>query len=138
MSLEPGDSPGLLLWRVTLHWQRRIAAALAPLGLTHVQFVLLAATWWLNGQGEQPNQLALARFTGTDVKMLSTVIRTLEAKGLVSRELDPDDTRSKRLRVTDRGAEVAPGAIAVVEQVDREFFRPAADAVDVLRRLDQA
>jgi hypothetical protein len=36
-------SPGLLLWRATLRWQRRIVAALKPLGLTHVQFVLLAS-----------------------------------------------------------------------------------------------
>jgi hypothetical protein len=33
-------------------WQREITAALAPLGLTHVQFVLLAAAWWLNSRGD--------------------------------------------------------------------------------------
>jgi hypothetical protein len=49
--LDPEDSPGFLLWHVTLRWQREIAAALAPLGLTHVQFVLLAAAWWLNSRG---------------------------------------------------------------------------------------
>ena len=48
MPLDPNDSPGFLLWHVTLRWQRDIATALAPLGLTHVQFVLLATTWWLN------------------------------------------------------------------------------------------
>jgi MarR family transcriptional regulator, organic hydroperoxide resistance regulator len=35
---HPADSPGLLLWRATLEWQRRIFAALKPVGLTHVQF----------------------------------------------------------------------------------------------------
>ncbi|WP_244312125.1 hypothetical protein [Streptomyces griseofuscus] len=39
MSLSPGDSPGFLLWHATLRWQRDIATALAPLDLTHVQFV---------------------------------------------------------------------------------------------------
>jgi hypothetical protein len=57
MSRSPADSPGFLLWRATLRWQRGIAAVLAPLGLTHVQFVLLACTSWLNAQGEDPNQL---------------------------------------------------------------------------------
>ena len=47
MPLDPQNSPGFLLWHVTLRWQRDIAAALAPLDLTHVQFVLLASTWWL-------------------------------------------------------------------------------------------
>jgi hypothetical protein len=58
--LTPDTSPGFLLWRLTLRWQREIAAALDPLGLTHVQFVLLATTWWLNSAEQAPNQLAVA------------------------------------------------------------------------------
>jgi DNA-binding MarR family transcriptional regulator len=137
MVLGPGDSPGFLLWHATLRWQRDIAAALTPLGLTHVQFVLLACAWWLNGQGEHPNQLALARQAGTDVKMTSQVLRALESKGLIEREVDPADTRAKRLRVTDSGTELAPRAIAAVEQVDARFFQPVAvgEAVALLGRL---
>jgi DNA-binding MarR family transcriptional regulator len=137
MVLGPGDSPGFLLWHATLRWQRDIAAALTPLGLTHVQFVLLACAWWLNGQGEHPNQLALARQAGTDVKMTSQVLRALESKGLIEREVDPTDTRAKRLRVTDSGTELAPRAIAAVEQVDARFFQPVAvgEAVALLGRL---
>lgn len=137
MPLRPEDSPGLLLWHATLRWQRDIATALAPLELTHVQFVLLACTWWLNSQGEHPNQLALARQAGTDVKMTSQVLRTLENKGLIERETDPADTRAKRLRVTDIGAELAPRAIAAVELADARFFEPVPvdEAVALLRRL---
>ncbi|MFE3767467.1 MarR family winged helix-turn-helix transcriptional regulator [Streptomyces sp. NPDC059104] len=137
MALRPADSPGFLLWHATLRWQRDIAAALAPIGLTHVQFVLLACAWWLNGQGEHPNQLTLARQAGTDVKMTSQVLRALEQKGLVEREVDPADTRAKRLRVTEAGAELAPRAIAAVEAADAEFFRvvPLDEALPILRRL---
>ncbi|MFD8596610.1 MarR family winged helix-turn-helix transcriptional regulator [Kitasatospora sp. NPDC059646] len=137
MPLDPGDSPGFLLWHATLRWQRDIAAALSPLDLTHVQFVLLACTWWLNSQGEHPNQLAVARRAGTDVKMTSQVLRTLEQKGLVEREVDPADTRAKRLRVTDAGADLAPRAIAAVEHADAQFFRPVPldEAVALLGRL---
>ncbi|MFE5554879.1 MarR family winged helix-turn-helix transcriptional regulator [Streptomyces sp. NPDC056544] len=58
-------------------------------------------------------------------------------KGLVEREVDPADTRAKRLRVTDAGAELAPRASAAVEQADAQFFRPVAvgDAVALLGRL---
>ncbi|MEU6401717.1 MarR family transcriptional regulator [Streptomyces sp. NPDC046985] len=137
MALSPGDSPGFLLWHATLRWQRDIAAALGPLDLTHVQFVLLACTWWLNTRGEHPNQQALARQAGTDVKMTSQVLRALEAKGLIEREVDPADTRAKRLRVTSAGAELAPRAIAAVENVDARFFQPVAhdDVVALLGRL---
>jgi DNA-binding MarR family transcriptional regulator len=135
--LEPGQSPGFLLWHATLRWQRGVAAALAPLDLTHVQFVLLASTWWLNQRGDRPNQIALAAHAGTDVKMTSQVIRSLERKGLVEREIDPADSRARRLRVTRRGARLAPRAIAAVEQVDAEFFADVAPdtALDLLSRL---
>ena len=136
-SVGPGDQPGFLLWRVTLRWQREIAAVLAPLDLTHVQFVLLACTFWLNDQGLAPNQATVAEQAGTDVKMTSQVIRTLEAKGLISREVDPADTRARRLRVTQAGADLAPRAMAAVEAADAAFFDPVArpEAVGMLSRL---
>jgi DNA-binding MarR family transcriptional regulator len=132
--LEPGDSPGFLLWHVTLRWQRDMQAALSPLSLTHVQFVLLATTWWLNTHGEQPSQLTVARHAGTDVKMTSQVLRTLETKDLLIREVDPADTRARRLRVTDAGADLAARAIEAVEAADAAFFGAVPD-VGVLVRL---
>jgi DNA-binding MarR family transcriptional regulator len=138
--LEPGASPGFLLWHTTLRWQRTMAAVLAPMDLTHVQFVLLASTWWLNRSGEHPNQIQVARQAGTEPKMTSEVLRTLERKALVLRAPDPQDTRAKRLRVTDRGSELAIRSIAAVEAADAEFFAPVArdDAIQMLFRLARA
>jgi DNA-binding MarR family transcriptional regulator len=137
MPLHPNDSPGFLLWHATLRWQREITAALKPLDLTHVQFVLLACTWWLDARGERPNQVDVAAQAGTDVKMTSQVLRSLERKGLVEREIDPDDARARRLRPTRRGATLARRAIAVVERVDEQFFvdLPPQQTLDFLARL---
>jgi DNA-binding MarR family transcriptional regulator len=120
--LEPAQSPGFLLWHAALRWQRAVSAALAPLSLTHVQFVLLASTWWLNEHGQEPTQVALATHAGTDIKMTSQVIRALERKGLVRRTVDQADTRARRVTVTDAGADLAPRAIAAVEGADEAFF----------------
>jgi DNA-binding MarR family transcriptional regulator len=137
--LHPNDSPGFLLWHATLRWQRGIAAALAPLDLTHVQFVLLACTWWLNEQGARPNQVAIAAQAGTDIKMTSQVLRSLERKGLIEREIDSADTRARRVRVTKQGARLARRAIAIVEEVDARFFAevPERETLRFLRRLVQ-
>jgi DNA-binding MarR family transcriptional regulator len=124
----PPASPGFWLWHATLRWQREIAAVLAPLGLTHVQFVLLSCAWWMNDHGLVPNQLELARQAGTDVKMTSQVVRKLEAKGLLERETDPDDTRARRLRITPEGTELALRAIEHVERADAAFFRPTTNS----------
>jgi len=140
--LHPNESPGLLLWRATLRWQRLIAAAPKPLDLTHVQFVLLASTWWLTRvAGELPSQRRLAEHAGTDPMMTSQVLRTLEAKRLITREADPTDSRTRRVRVTRRGATLAQKAITVVETADAEFFQAAGDQnalVNTLKRLGQA
>src|SRR5262245_37386439 len=112
-----------------------MARALAPLGLTHVQFVLLATTWWLNSRGEDPNQLTVARRASTDVKMTSQVLRTLETKDLIHRDVDTADTRAKKLRVTDRGAELAVHALAAVEAADAKFFEPTPDSAALLAML---
>ena len=66
--------------------------------------------------------------------MTSQVVRSLEVKRLIDREVDPSDTRARRLEVTRRGARLAPRAIAVVERADAEFFGEV-DALDVLRSL---
>lgn len=119
----PEQSPGFLLWRVTLSWQRRMRAALAPHGLTHVQFVLLASLWWLEGHaGRPPTQARLAEQAGTEPMMTSQVLRKLEARGLLAREPDPADSRARLLRLTPAGAGLLAGALADVEAADQDYF----------------
>jgi DNA-binding MarR family transcriptional regulator len=138
-SLHPSDSPGLLLWRATLRWQRLITAELKPLGLTHVQFVLLASTWWLTMvAGETPSQRRIADHAATDPMMTSQVLRALEAKGLVLRAADPRDSRARHVGLTDAGAELAARAVERVEAADAVFFAGVDDhesLVSVLRVL---
>jgi DNA-binding MarR family transcriptional regulator len=123
----PGRSPGFLLWRVTLAWQRAMRAALAPHDLTHVQFVLLASTWWLADHEEPPTQQRLADQAGTDPMMTSQVIRKLADRGLVNRTPDPHDARALRLVVTPEGRELLAAALRDVEQADAEYFASVDD-----------
>jgi DNA-binding MarR family transcriptional regulator len=125
----PGESPGFLLWRVTLRWQRVITDALRPLNLTHVQFVLLASAWWLSQHGQAPSQLTVAAHAGTDVKMTSEVMGQLEDRGLVIQQTNPDDRRAKAITVTAEGRSLAERAVRVVEAADAGFFAPAPAAL---------
>jgi DNA-binding MarR family transcriptional regulator len=137
LTLHPNDSPGFLLWHATLRWQRAITNALRSLDLTHVQFVLLACTWWMNERAAHPSQVELAAQAGTDIKMTSAVARELVRKGLIERAVDPNDTRAFRLAVTPRGRRLAKLAITVVERADRTFFEvvPKSDVLPLLRTL---
>ena len=57
----PEQSPGFLLWQVSANWRRLIEVALAEIGLTHPQFVLLASLGWLNRNQSEVTQVELAR-----------------------------------------------------------------------------
>ena len=118
----PDDSPGFLLWRVSNQWQARQRAALAPLRLTHVQFVLLAGLWWLARVGAAVNQAELARHTGTDAMVTSQVVRALQGRRLIRRAIDPADARARRLTLTPAGSTLVSRAMPRVEAVDAAFF----------------
>jgi DNA-binding MarR family transcriptional regulator len=137
----PQDSPGFLLWRTTLRWQRSVTTALRPLGLTHVQFVLLASVWWLSDQagptGQLPSQRQAAAHAEADVMMTSQVLRTLESRGLLTRAADPADARVKRLTVTEDGRRLAEQAVTLVEAADAEFFARVAEPAQLLDVLHQ-
>jgi DNA-binding MarR family transcriptional regulator len=123
---DAGQSPGLLLWRISTRWQARQRDALAAYGLSHTQFVLLASLLWLRrGRQEPVTQRELAEFAATDVMMTSQVLRTLESKGLLERRPHPSDARARDLVVTETGERVTNQALPVVERVDREFFAAA-------------
>ena len=91
----PTLGAGFMLWQVTNGWQRVIRAALAPTGLTYVQIVLLAGLKDKLAEGSAVSQAALAQALGADPMMTSQVLRTLETGGLIKRERNPADTRSK-------------------------------------------
>jgi DNA-binding MarR family transcriptional regulator len=134
---EPGASPGFLLWKIANAWQRRQRAALQPLGLTHSQFVVLAAASWFSAS-ETLTQARLAELTGIDAMTTSTLVRALEAEGLLERRDHPGDVRAKAIEATRSGREKARKAIAIVEETDAAFFAPLADGAPRLVRTFQS
>lgn len=123
----PRISPGCLLWRATLRWQRRITTALKPLGLTHVQYMLLESLWRFDAQGRRPSQRELADRAGTDVMMTSQVVRTLADKGLLRRTVDRRDARKRVLTLTPQGRRLTERAMEVVARADDEHFGDVGD-----------
>ena len=109
---------------MTLSWQREVRAALAPHGLTHVQFVLLASAWWLGEHGTSPTQTQLALHAETDAMMTSQVVRRLELEKLLARRPDPGDSRARLVTITKTGRALLARALPDVEAVDQRYFAP--------------
>ncbi|MGI5503069.1 MarR family winged helix-turn-helix transcriptional regulator [Lentzea sp. CA-135723] len=124
------EAPGFLLWRVTLGWQRAMRAALAPFGLTHVQYVLLSSLRWLETSAGPPSQQRLAEHAGTDPMMTSQVVRRLVARSLVARGVDPADARVHLLSLSADGAALVGSASVAVESADRAYFAALGSSSD--------
>lgn len=119
----PEDSPGFLLWLVSTTWRRQVEAALAPLGLTHPQFVTMAGIGSLTREGRPVSQAALGRHIRLDPNTMSQILRGLEKRGLVARRTGRD-SRAKNPTLTAEGARLVTEAVPLVEAVDARFFRP--------------
>ena len=116
------EGPGFLLWRATNRWQRHLRGALQGTGLTHVQFVLLAAARDLAATGAPVTQAALAARANTDVMMTSQVVRALERRGLLARTAHPGYRRARIAAAPAPGARAAAEAAALARRADRDFF----------------
>lgn len=124
------DRTGFLLWHAMLEWRRRVTERLDEVGLTYVQFSLLASVSYLNHHGPAPSQAELAEHTGMDVMMTSQVVRTLERDRLVKRITDKNDARVKRVVPTAKGQTIVSAAIGIVNEVNDDVF-------GVIEDLDQ-
>lgn len=117
------DSPGFSLWQLTNQWQRLQRQALAKLGVTHVQFVILASVLWLSSTSEDSvTQIQISEFTKTDKMMVSDVVKILLNKKLLRRAPHEKDGRAHSLTLTPKGKNLILKAVAVVEKIDKDFF----------------
>jgi MarR family transcriptional regulator, organic hydroperoxide resistance regulator len=131
-SLEKAeDSSGFLLWQVTNLWQREIKKALIPFDLTHSQFVLMASIHWLTLQKQDVTQILLSAHTKIDPMTTSTVLRTLQTKGLLQRQEHLTDTRAKTVALTDEGKKTVKQAIKTVEAFDKTFFATLGNKTEI-------
>ena len=88
---------------------RRFDEALRPFGLTNGQYSLLMS---LN-RPAPPRIGDVAPLLAMDRTTLTANLKPLERRGLVEVVVDPQDKRSRRLRLTDAGRDVLVAAVPV-------------------------
>jgi len=119
-----GATPGFLVWRLSMKWRVAVDRAVAPLGLTHAQYSLVASLYGMQRSGLRPSQRHLADHTGLEALYVSKLARALESAGLVERTRDPRDPRAVQLALTDEGRDVTRRAIKVVHGLLEQLLEP--------------
>lgn len=113
---------GFLLWQAGNAWQRKMKSVLDPVGITHVQYLLLDSLAHLGGISHPVSQVTLARVAGTDVMMASKVIRLLEKKKMIRRKPHKTDARINLLELTPAGARAVKKAKVLLVKTEKQIF----------------
>lgn len=119
---KPETEIGFLLTQVSLLKQRINNNALKSLNLTYMQFVVMAAIYEFSEEYDEPLQQLLISKRQLDKSMVSGILKTLIERKLVERYENPNDTRSKVVRLTSDGQSLVIDAKEIIKTIDVKFF----------------
>jgi DNA-binding MarR family transcriptional regulator len=110
---------------------------LAPMGLTHPQYLVMLALW-----EQAPLKVGeLARRLSLEPATLSPLLKRLEANGMVTRDRDPLDERAVAVSLTPKGLRARERAVLVPPAIVDRLGLPLEDLEelrDSLTRLIDA
>jgi DNA-binding MarR family transcriptional regulator len=143
---EPLGPPliGALLRRPLDAVRRNMLMRLHEHGFTDLDHAHLTVLQYPGPQGLRPSELAAQ--LRVSKQALNYLLGQLEQGGYVERRGDPDDLRSKRLVLTEKGAEAGHVIRAAVDEMEttwtrelgtRRFAQLRGLLVDLNSRLDQ-
>jgi len=121
--VSEAGTTGSLVWRLSMKWRAAVDRAVAPFGITHAQYVLLATLYGLSLAEARPNQRELAEATGLEPVYVSRLARALEHSQLISRK-EAADPRAVEITLTPHGQQVVIQAIDAVRQLHDELLEP--------------
>jgi len=133
---KPEESKGFMLWQTSQLWQREVNKTLQPFELTMQQLLILAGIGWLTREDDLiATQVDIARFLEIDSMVVSQILKRLEKKNLVERDIHPLDTRAKIVRLTDTGTEIFIEALPKVHLLEEAFFSDNDQVLPLLKDI---
>ncbi len=106
---------------------------LAPLGLTHPQYLVMLALW-----GEEPVTVKrLGAMLQLDSATLSPLLKRLEALELITRERDTADERSLAIRLTPAGRKLREKALEVPPTIVEKLGMSLEELRDLHAKLTE-
>ena len=137
---KPEDSPGFLLWQVSMTWQRAIKQTLDRYDISHSQFVIMALLLWFEKQHHKTAQTDIIKMSKLDKMTVSKSLKKLAQLELVTRSENIEDTRAKITKLTSKGEDLIYSLIPIVEEIDKRFLAPLNEneknsTIAILRKL---
>lgn len=92
---------------------RQYTPYLDAIDLTYTQYVIMMVFW----EKKETTARDLGEQLFLDSGTLTPVLKSLEAKGFITRRRDPDDERKLRVTVTEKGMALREQALEIPEKV---------------------
>jgi len=122
---------GYLIWKIFKFWQRGKHKILDEYGITVSQLEVMGAIYHMKKTEKEVTQILLSQETDIDPMTISTILRNLQKKGLITRNESKTDTRARVVEITDAGNELFVKAITKVKEEQKYLFRNVDQ--DILR-----
>ena len=120
---ENFDEIEYLIWTIFKYLQRAKHKLLEEYGITTSQLELLGAIYHISRHDIEVTQILLSQKTGIDPMTTSTILRTLQKKGLINRHESKTDTRARIVEVTDAGSELFEKATVKIKEGRALFLK---------------
>jgi DNA-binding MarR family transcriptional regulator len=128
---QSNNDIGYLIWQLMRIWKRGKQKVLSEFDLTSSQLDVLGSIGRLQLVGEQLTQKALSQDTEIDPMTISTILRNLQKKGLITRTKCESDMRARLVELTETGYALLRKAYAkskeckqiIFESIDEEIFK---------------
>jgi DNA-binding MarR family transcriptional regulator len=111
-----------------LPWEavvQRLLRALRENGFDDIEGPQLGVLLWPGPEGMRPSDLAVRMRVSKQA--LNYLLRDLEQRGYLERRPDPDDRRSRRIALTERGRALIPVLRGAVADTEREWAAALGD-----------
>jgi DNA-binding MarR family transcriptional regulator len=113
-------SSGFLLARLGLNFKSRALTRLDEAGFDPYDYSVLA----ILAEGARQAQATIAEALALDPSRLVALLDSLEERGLVERQRDPEDRRRHVVNITADGKRELSRLRAMVKELETEFFAP--------------
>ncbi len=131
----PENSVGFWLWRLSLMYQRRVEPVLDEVDLTHLQFLILVLSAWLQNSAPPVRQSDIVAISGVQAAQVSLMVKSMKAKKLLTQRTDKDDTRVRHIELTKAGIAALARATPVMGDLQRQLWPPGPETDALLRSM---